>query len=433
MKKISLSQKFIPSALCLALLFYVNPIFAQSSAVDKLSLERLVREVLDHNAGLTAQELRIKARSELIESADALDDPRISYSIAPSSFGDQIPSDFGNTMGVRQVVQLSQTFPWPGKLSLRTEIAETDMALAQYGYEELLLTLINESRSLWSELWYVEQALFSNAEHKGLLSELESVAATRYSNGLGLQQDLLQIQTSQLELKYQATSLQQQRQRLQAQLRSLLNSSSGASFPTLDTKFTEPVLPDPEVLRNWMMQTYPALLILETQSGKAFTQLQLTNKEDLPDIQLNLGYNEIMNDPALRFQVGISVNIPFDFGNRSARKSAAGFEYSSTLSDITRLKYELEAELTQALSRIVELTENIDLFNVELLPTAEQTFLAASANYEGGGGNFATLVDTQRQLLNIRLQIARMQAEKLMTLTEIDKLSGGKLWPVENL
>lgn len=432
MKIIKLCQKIIKILVFLSLFLNVNFVFAQSPVNDRLTLNGLVNEVINRNAGLTAQELRIRAKRELVNSADALSDPRVSYSIAPSSFGDEIPSDFGNALGVRQVIQLSQSFPWPGKLSLRTELAETEAALAQYTYDELLLTLVNESRSLWSEFWYVEQALSTNAEHQELLLELEGVAATQYANGLGLQQDILQIQTSLVELKYLAANLSQERRRIQARINNLLNRSSENPLPSPEADFSEPPIPSINVLHNWMQEAYPELLILETESDRAFTQFQLVEKEDLPDIQLNMGYNEIMNNSSLRFQVGISINIPFDFGNRTARKSAANYEYSSILSDITRLKYELEAEMEQALSRYEEHSENIRLFEEEFLPLTEQTFNAASANYEGGGGNFETLVDVQQQLLNVRLQIALMQAEKLMILSELDNLSGGLLWSVEN-
>lgn len=117
MKKFSLYKKFIAAVVFLHFFLGVNFVFAQPFATEVLTLEGLAIEVIDRNAGLTTQELRIRAKSELIESADALNDLRVSYSIAPSSFGDQIPSDFGNALGVRQVIQLSQSFPWPGKLN----------------------------------------------------------------------------------------------------------------------------------------------------------------------------------------------------------------------------------------------------------------------------------------------------------------------------
>ena len=233
-------------------------VFAQSEVVEALNPNWLSNEVLQSNAGLTAQELRVKARRELVESASALDDPRISYSVAPSSIGDQIPSNFGNALGVRQVIQLNQSFPWPGKLSLRTDLAATQVEIAQYSYEELQLSLVHQSRSLWAQLWYVEQALLTNSSHQQLLEELEEVSATRYANGLGLQQDLLQIQTDLVEAAYQESALNQQRRRIYARINSLINRSPSSELGVPVMELEEPDIPAFEVLENWMYESQPS-------------------------------------------------------------------------------------------------------------------------------------------------------------------------------
>ena len=416
----------------LLFLLELNAVFAQQDIpTDSLRLNWLSEEIVRNNEALSAMELRLNAKRALIESADALDDPRISYSIAPSSIGDDIPSDFGNALGVRSVIQVSQAFPWPGKLDLRSELSETDAAIAEYSYEELLLSLVNRGRSLWAELWYVEKALATNENHKALLSDLEAVVATQYASGIGLQQDLLQIQSDLVDRELQETMLVQERRRIKAAINLLLNNNADTALASPASEISEPDLPEQNQLQTWISDSNPMLLRMQSQSHQALTEQRLIEKEDFPDWQLMLGYNEIMNDSSLRFQVGVSVNIPLDFGNRSARKSAASFEYNSSLYDLAYLENELEAELEQQLAHHEELARSIELSESDFLPIAEQTFAAARANYEGGGGNFALLVEAQRRLLNIRLQLDRMRAEKLKVLSEIDGLSGGMLWPVE--
>lgn len=416
----------------LLFLLELNAVFAQQDIpTDSLRLNWLSEEIVRNNEALSAMELRLNAKRALIESADALDDPRISYSIAPSSIGDDIPSDFGNALGVRSVIQVSQAFPWPGKLDLRSELSETDAAIAEYSYEELLLSLVNRGRNLWAELWYVEKALATNENHKALLSDLEAVVATQYASGIGLQQDLLQIQSDLVDRELQETMLIQERRRVKAAINLLLNNNADTELASPASEISEPDLPEQNQLETWISDSNPMLLRVQSQSHQALTEQRLIEKEDFPDWQLMMGYNEIMNDSSLRFQVGVSVNIPLDFGNRSARKSAASFEYNSSLYDLAYLENELEAELEQQLAHHEELARSIELSESDFLPIAEQTFAAARANYEGGGGNFALLVEAQRRLLNIRLQLDRMRAEKLKVLSEIDGLSGGMLWPVE--
>lgn len=405
---------------------------AQAPVPETLDLSWLEQAVLQQNAGLTAGQLRARAMRELVDGADALDDPRLSYAVAPATAGDPIPSSFGDAVGVRQVIQFSQNFPWPGTRNLRQEEASARAEVAEYSYEELMLSLTGQSRKLWAQWWYVAQALDTNRQHQALLSDLEQIAATQYANGLGLQQDLLKIQTDAVALDHQQVVLEQKQRRLRADINRLLNQPPSRALPAPDAMPPERELPATETLSAWLLATQPELLAMEAEANAARTRKELVEKEDYPDIQFNMGYNELMSaDDDLRFTVGVSLNLPFDFsGKRSSRKAAADYEYNSMLSDLVQLKSRLEAELEQQLSLYEELQHNIHLFETELLPRAEQTFQAASANYEGGGGNFATLVETQQTLLDLNLHLLEMQAEKLMTYAEIDRLSGGRLWPV---
>lgn len=407
------------------------PVFGQSSLDNELSLTDLTKAVISQNAGLTAQELRIRASRALTESAGALDDPRVSYSLAPSSIGTDIPSDFGNALRVRQTFQISQVFPWPGKRQLRTELAEARAEINAANYDQLLVSLVQQVRELWLQLWFADQALAVNADHQALLNDLESVAATRYANGLGLQQDVLQIQTSLIELDHSEFVLNQEIRRLQARINDLLNQPADIPLGLPNEKLPNRVLPGRNELVEWVLESEPELMALEARSRMAHKQKELVELEDFPDIQLNAGYNELWNNIELRTQIGISVNIPLDFGKRSARKAAAGFEYASSRADVARLRSQLRADLEQLLSSVEEHTHSINLFETELIPTAEQTLDAASANFQGGGGNFQTLIQAQQQLLDLELQISGMQAERLINISQIDQLSDGRLWPVE--
>lgn len=404
---------------------------AAQQSMEELLLPDLVQGVIQQNAGLSAQELRVLASQALAESAGALNDPRVSYLLAPSSAGADIPSDFGNALRVRQVIQVSQEFPWPGKRQLRTELAQARAEIMEAGYNELLASLVQQARSLWLQLWYASQALQVNTEHTLLLGDLESVASTQYANGIGLQQDVLQIQTSLVELEHRDVVLNQEIRRLQAKLNDLLNQPANSPLGLPGQELPVRELPEPREVLHWVLESDPSLLALEAKAKAAGKQRDLVELDAYPDIQVMAGYNELWNEVALRTQIGISLNVPLDFGKRSSRKAAAGYEYASSRADITRLRSQLSANLEQQLSIVDELNHSIVLYESELIPKAEQTLNAASGHYQGGGGNFQTLIQAQRQLLSLQLHISEMRADRLMSISHIDKFSGGRVWPVE--
>ncbi len=416
------------TSLMVWILFFGVPAMAAESAGMPLSVDRLLAEAIASNAGLTADQLRAQAKYQLIASAGALDDPRVNYSIAPQSIGDRIPSNLGNALGIRQVVQLSQSIPWPGKRSLRSEHMEAEAEVALLSYEDTRLGLISQSRVLWAQWWYIDEALATNQEHLRLSAELRVVAETQYANGIGLQQDVLQIQTHEVQLQHQQLVLEQQRRRLQSSINHLLNQAPTSSIGPAQGEPDVPELPGEEEMQRWLVESHPSLRQLESESNVAKLNMRLIEKDDYPDLQFNVGYNELWNASELRLLVGVSLNIPLDFGKRSSRKAAASYEYHSVLSDIVNLRSELNSELETQLSYAEQSDHGIQLIETELLPKAEQTVNAARANYEGGGGNFSALIEAQEVLLNMQLLLASSFAERFIAIAEIDRLCGGRLW-----
>jgi outer membrane protein TolC len=258
--------------------------------------------------------------------------------------------------------------------------------------------------------------------------ELTQVAETRYGNGIGLQQDVLKVETHAIQLRHQHLVIEQEQRRLQAHINHLLNRRARAAIPDPSGALLMPDLPTQVVLEGWLMGRHPELKELQAESNVAMLNQRLTEKDDYPDMQFNVGYNELWNASALRLQVGVSLNIPLDFGKRSARKNSAQFEYHSVQMALQNKRSELLSSLEAALSEFEESAHGIVLIETELLPSAEQTVNATLANYESGGGNFFELIDAQEQLLDMHLLLSNSMAEQYMALADLNQLTGGQLW-----
>ena len=184
--KIRLCRPCLP--FIVALLASLGTAFSSLSAAQPMSepedIDGLIAAVLSSNASLQSRRDLTSAREELVTSEGALEDPRISYAIAPNSIGDSIPSKFGDALRVRQNIQLSQNIPWPGKRALRSERMAASAEVAQQFFEETRLELITNTRLLWAHWWYANIALTTNLEYQRLVSEMTQVVETRYGNGI---------------------------------------------------------------------------------------------------------------------------------------------------------------------------------------------------------------------------------------------------------
>jgi outer membrane protein, heavy metal efflux system len=414
-------------ALAASLVFL--PVAAQET--EGLTSEELIQDILQLNPGLAAQRLEALARNEEIVNAGALDDPRVSYSVAPATIGQNIPSALGNALGVRQVIQLSQNIPWAGKRQLRTELAQAQSAAAHFSTDDLQLQLIAAGRLHWASWWDVHQALTINREQQRLLTELENVIETQYASGAGLQQDLLQVQTAQIRADHRGIVLEQQLERIRARINALRNRPAIAEIAAAQGEPRPPALPSEEILRNWLEQAHPALQSARADVDAARADRALTYKNDYPDVQVNVGYNELWNASDLRLQVGVSVNIPLDFGKRSARKAASDYRYNSAQSDINYLRNQLLSELAQQLSWAREAHHAIELARDQLIPKATQTLAASQSDYQQGIADFSNVIQAEQTLLEARLLLSNSLASQYQAHAEIDRLVGGQLWPLD--
>ena len=394
-----------------------------------LSVDDLSQRLISRNAALSAVQLRAMATQQLVLSAGALDDPRLSYAVAPASFGDRIPSKLGNAVGMRQIFQFSQSIPWPGKRALQSDQMQASAAVAQFSVEALRLNLLNRGRTLWAQWWYVHQALGVNAQYSSLLSQLRDTAEIQYTNGVGRQQDLLTLQTRELQLQHRQIVLSQQRRRTQSQINQLLNQ---AAITQLGPPLGEPRIPQLPArvqLEQWLLQSHPKLLGQQAASNVARLKQRLTEQQDYPDLQFNLGYNELWNESSQRLQVGLSLNIPLNFGKRTARKAAAEYEYRSSRADIENTRSELMSALESQLSQLNQASHSIELLEGDMLAKLQQGIAATLTDYQNGGGEFTALIDAQEKLLELQLQLSSAYAEQFIAMSEIDKLSGGQMWP----
>jgi len=403
---------------------------AEENPVQSSELDVVVNVLLSRNPSLLSQRMRANASAALIDSAGALDDPQLTYSIAPSSFGDSIPSGFGNALGVRQNFQISQAIPWSGKRQLQVERMETETQVLVNTVAESRDVLIAEVRSVWAQWWYVHLALSSNEELRQLISSQSVVTETRYANGLGAQQDLLKIQNFSLQLQHQHLALGQERAQLQSRLNFLLGQSAATPLPEPSTELKGPEMATRLELEQWLLETQPSLLKLQANAQAAFVNKQLTEKDDYPDMQFSLGYNELWNESAQRLQVGVSVNIPLDFGKRTARKSAARYTLHSVQMEVQSKRDELLSQLETQISSFEQAAHRIQLIESELLPSATRLVNASLANYEGGRGQFDELIEAQEQLLETQLLLNSTYAEQFIVLAQINRLTGDRFWSI---
>jgi len=383
------------------------------------SADLLVQQVLQRNQSIDAMRAAADAAGARIESAGALDDPMVSYAVAPDTAG-------YSPQGLNQNLQISQKLPWPGTLDLRSKAAQAEAKSSEWQVADLRLQLAARARSDYAEWYYVHRALAVNAENLTLVMRLRAVAEAAYASGQSPQQDVLQAEVELIRLRNQALQLDRLRHTVQAKINALQNLDPRTEVPTPAGLPPEISLPEFDALRDGALARYPMLQSLDTRITASRNRVDLARKDGYPNFNLIAGYNSLWDMPDKRLTVGVGINIPFG-GNHRGEVSEARAHLREAEATLADARTQLLSDLDQAYATAAQAAETIRLYTQHLLPLAKLNLNAAEADYSNGTGDFLKLITAEQQDLMAELELARSRADFFIQFAALDYRTGGAL------
>lgn len=407
----------------LSLLLWVLPSLSSAADdplanVETLTVGFLVEQVLERNPGHAELDAAVSEARSRILPAGSLDDPQLSYSLAPQTFA-------GNTADrFRQTIELSQSIPWPGTLALREQQAASRAEMAHYHQEDHELEVIMAIKVAFAEYYYVHHALKVNQDNRALLLELRDVAEGRYASGRSTQQDVLQAEIRHALLEDQAIGLERNRLSLTAQINALLNRSPRSVLPppAMTATLVEPA--DSETLHSIAVQHHPQLLRLEAGIEAGRAAVGLAEKRFYPDIRLQAGYSNMWENTDMRFTLGAAINLPFDRDRRRADRDAAEAGINQIRWQLVDQRNLLLARLEDSRARVIESLRLIELYEQRLLPLARENLTVTIADYQTGATLFSDVIDAEVNELETDLKLLRSRAEYLRRYAELERWTG---------
>lgn len=383
---------------------------------EPLDPDALAEAVLARNPGLEAMRAAVAEAAARIEPAGSLDDPMLSFAVAPNTFDSQL--------GGRGQVQISQALPWWGTLDAREAAARAGADAATEDLESLALRLRAAAQSAFADWRYIHRAIAVNEHHQALFAELREVAKAHYAAGRAPQQDVLQADVERTVLRQQALELAQQRTAIQARINALLNRPASTPVPLPGPLPAATDLPPLTVLESFALEQHPSVRQLQFDQSAASARVTLAEKARLPEFRLTAGYNSLWENQDLRSMVGVSINIPLDQGKRSAEVNGARARVRRTEQALADRRAQLSSELAAAYAAVDEARRSLALYRDELVPLADATLGVAQSDYAGGEGDFLYVITAERRRLTTELGLARTAAQLFKRLAELGRLAG---------
>lgn len=362
----------------------------------------------------------------------ALDDPVVQSTLWP--FPNYGPQD--SLMGYNPYsVMITQQFPWFGTLTLRGQAAGDEAEVAAMELLAAKLEAVAAVKRAYYELYYNERAEAIIEESRRLALDFVQSARTRYATGSTSEEDVLRAEVAVSDLDRELATVRQGFAEAQARLAEQLHLGPETDLRTL------PSLPVPEVpnevdrLYRLAVAARPELKGRLATVARDEQEVQLARKKYYPDITLGLSYMLMTKEESASKEAGGGDNYGFvvnftlpiyrsklDAGLREAeaRTVADVKRYAATRDQTHR---EIKELVAQARSR----KEILGLFRSSILPKSQAALEAAGSDYQNGNVDYLTLITSWREVLQIKLQMARAEAELGESLAQLERVVGGSL------
>ncbi|MGM0482999.1 MAG: TolC family protein, partial [Candidatus Krumholzibacteriota bacterium] len=204
-----------------------------------LTLEELIREALGSNPGLMA--LREEGESARFRpsSASAYPFPRLSY----THFLESVETRLGPQ---KDILQLMQPVPFPGKLSLKKEIASFDSDIIDEKINQAELAVIRRVKEAYYTLSKNLEVLSLLEQEREILDNIREITRVRLESGRGYQQHLLKMEVELLRIGEKELEYEEKRNSALSVIKGLLDrpAESGLEVVSREEELPAAAVPD---------------------------------------------------------------------------------------------------------------------------------------------------------------------------------------------
>ncbi len=385
-----------------------------------------------YNPGLQAAFNRWKAALERVPQVRFLPDPMFGYSYMTP---DREP---------RHAYELSQTFPWFGKLDLRGEVELAAANSEGQRFRAAQLNLVFQVKNIYYEYYYLFRRIAVTEGHLELLASLEKIAVAKYKTGTATHPDVINFQIEIAELEDRLRRLHDLRGPMMAAFNAALGRPPDVPIPWPRVIPEESVSFSDDQLVSWLRKTNPRLKVFRYLAQKEAAALRLAKKDYFPDVTVGVMYDDNQSlieegkgsgtrggnrNKLMRDDVGVivSMNLPIWHRKYRAAERVARSRLHAVTQELRDEENNLIAALKMAAYKFRDAGRRINLYRDILIGKAEQSFHVTQQAYVTASASYLLVIDIQRTLLEFKLALERAVADRAQSLAELEMLVGLKM------
>jgi cobalt-zinc-cadmium efflux system outer membrane protein len=131
----------------------------------------------------------------------------------------------------------------------------------------------------------------------------------------------------------------------------------------------------------------------------------------------------------LATMLGIRLNLPVNRRRRNAAVAEAEARLSARKAELDRLTDQINFQVQEAYARVQQSESSLRLYQDTILPAAERNIKSAEVAYANSKIPFLTLLEAQRNAVNLRDRYYEVMADSLRRRAALERAIGGPLGP----
>ncbi|MGD0887483.1 MAG: TolC family protein [Thermodesulfovibrionales bacterium] len=374
------------------------PIHTVYASDETLNLNDLIGEALKNNHEILISESKIDASGYRIPQVKSLPDPLFSFGYQNVGFGQYT---YGKSDDAWWAFSASQMFPFPGKLSLKGEMAAQETESLKSSYLGIRLMTIEKVKEVYYDLFLAYKDIDLIRDRTILFSRIEDAAVARYSSGMGVQQEVLMAQAEKYMLLEKEEMMKQKIQSVEA----MLNATIGRDV-------TSPLGRPVEVGRTELSVTMDELLKTHVEHSPfveekakmvaaAEAKVKMAEKEYYPDFTINAGYFKRGGEFEDMWSLTTAINIPIFYKTKQRQGVLEAKALLLTAEhELVATKIMLSSTIRDNYSMMKTAERLMELYKEGLIPKTYQDFESALAGYATGKVEALTVISRLKTLLD---------------------------------
>lgn len=387
---------------------------------ETLNIRELIREAIQNNPELAAMKSKASASTHRAPQAQSLPDPM--FMVGYQNDGTRSYS-YGEKDS-QWMFTASQMFPYPGKLGLKSEMAEKESQSQFFQAEMAEITLIQKIREQYIDFSTAYKELEIVRAKRTIYEKVEETTLARYASGMGMQQEVLMAQTEKYMLSENEEMLKAKISSIEAMLSASIGRKSG-----------EPIGKPEEIIQSVFElsendaqkkaeDASPEIKAMLKMSEASKANLDMAHKEYYPDVTLSAGYALKGGDNEDMVNFSATANIPLFFRTKQREgvyEAAKGFEESRHTIEATKLM--ISSRIRDNYAMLKSGNNLVDLYKNAIIPKSRQDFEQALAGFSTGRAEALLVLERLRRFKDSETALWKNIGEREKAIARIEALS----------